>query len=290
MKLILIHGRDQQRKDPVELKKAWLEALDTGLTRAGLRLPDGVEVIFPYYGDELDRLAREIDAPLVEAIATRGAAIDSTEENFRGRLLLEIAQGAGVSQTAIEAHYPEGPQERGLLNWKWVHAIAKAIDHSCLRAGAIDAFTRDVSVYLTYPAVRRRIDKLVRDLCPVGPCVVVGHSLGSVVGYNVLHQLKPESPVTRYITVGSPLGLQAIMDRLAHPLAMPRTTATWFNAFDPRDIVALHPLTADRFPVIPAIDNKGDVANHTDNRHGIAGYLDDPVVAGRIVEALASSP
>jgi hypothetical protein len=30
------------------------------------------------------------------------------------------------------------------------------------------------------------------------------------------------------------------------------------------------------------------VKNHTDNRHGIAGYLDDPVVATRILNALGA--
>jgi hypothetical protein len=35
------------------------------------------------------------------------------------------------------------------------------------------------------------------------------------------------------------------------------------------------------------VENETDVQNHTDNRHGIAGYLNDPDVAWRIHAALA---
>ncbi len=60
----------------------------------------------------------------------------------------------------------------------------------------------------------------------------------------------------------------------------------WFNALDPKDAVALHPLTPEYFAVTPAIENKTDVENTTDNRHGISGYLDDAEVARRIYDAL----
>jgi hypothetical protein len=35
-----------------------------------------------------------------------------------------------------------------------------------------------------------------------------------------------------------------------------------------------------------SIENYSMVKNHTDNRHGIIGYLDDPSVAKRITDAL----
>jgi hypothetical protein len=60
----------------------------------------------------------------------------------------------------------------------------------------------------------------------------------------------------------------------------------WNNAFDSRDIVALNPLDRANFPVQPEIRNYGDIKNHTNNRHGIDGYLDDPIVAGWVLDAL----
>jgi hypothetical protein len=113
---------------------------------------------------------------------------------------------------------------------------------------------------------------------------VLGHSLGSVVGYRFLSERDGGDNVRRFITVGSPLGIRAIATRLGVPRHVGKPT--WFNAFDPRDIVALNPLDNDRFPTRPAILNHDRVDNHTDNRHGIVGYLDDPQVARAVVEGL----
>ena len=45
------------------------------------------------------------------------------------------------------------------------------------------------------------------------PTVIVGHSLGSVVAYNVAVNRKP-SVTTLLLTVGSPLGLPAVRSNL----------------------------------------------------------------------------
>ena len=60
----------------------------------------------------------------------------------------------------------------------------------------------------------------------------------------------------------------------------------WFNAMDKRDVVALYPLDSVHFPINPVTENKTDVQNETENRHGISGYLNDKEVAKRIYEAL----
>jgi len=91
------------------------------------------------------------------------------------------------------------------------------------------------------------------------------------------------------VTVGSPLGIRAISRRLATPLVMPAGAADWYNAFDPHDVVALYPLDAANFAITPPIKNYPHVNNHTDNRHGIGGYLDDADVAAQIAAALRSN-
>lgn len=286
MKLIFIHGRAQQGKDPVQLQKEWEDTWQKGLDRAGLQRPPSIQVAFPFYGDELDKLLKELDAPMVEDVVYRGAAPDSVEATFRGELLYEMAKDAGVSDAEIQAHYKGLPQEKGPLNWGWVQAILQALDRTPLGGETLDAFTRDVYVYLTIKAVRKRIDAIVTGVFSDGPCVVVAHSLGTVVGYNVLSKLPQTVQVKKYITVGSPLGLNAIKKNLESPLKMPPCVESWFNAYDDRDVVALHPLDGNTFNITPAIENKMDVDNQTDNRHGIIGYLNDGVVATKIREAL----
>jgi hypothetical protein len=67
---------------------------------------------------------------------------------------------------------------------------------------------------------------------------------------------------------------------------MPPCVKHWFNAYDSRDVVALNALDDTGFPITPPVENKSDVANFTENRHGIAGYLADPEVAAKVVEFL----
>lgn len=287
MNLIFIHGRSQGGKNPDELRGIWQASLDKGLEAAGLRMPPGVAVRFPFYGDKLDDLVGQVNSPLVADVATRGGPMDGIEPQFRYDLLDEIRKGMGISEDQVLAELPSGPQERGAQNWRWVHAILRVLDKTPLGVEMIDRFTRDVYVYLCYPAVAKQLHDMVTPHIQAGPCVVVGHSLGSIVGYNSLH-LCPGSKVSRYVTVGSPLGLQSIKGKLATPLSMPACTRSWFNARDPNDVVALHPLDAKRFGITPAISNKDDVKNHTDNQHSIEGYLDDPVVASQIYDALTS--
>ena len=288
MNLLLIHGRAQEGNDPVRLQAEWEEALGKGLQKAGLQRPADIRVVFPFYGDELDRIVRELEAPLMKDIVTRGAAADNRELEFRAEMFAEMAAGYAISDEEIQRQFGGEPQERGPLNWKWVQATLRVLDRTPLGDSAIDRFTRDVYVYLTYPAATRVIDRIVTEKLAPGQWVVVGHSLGSVVGYNVLRDVRDDAgiDVTRYVTVGSPLGVRAVRRRLASPLTMPACVKDWYNAFDRRDVVALYGLDAQNFPIHPPITNKGTVDNFTENRHGIVGYLEDADVSRKIVEAL----
>lgn len=288
MDLIFVHGRDQQGKDPQELQVQWETALMKGWKNLGLTRPNNLNIVFPFYGDELARLVEQLNAPLVSDVTTKGSAPDVNEAAFRGELLEELARNAGLTDNDIQVHYSGQPLEKGPLNWEWVQAILKALDNTPIGEASIDLFTRDVYVYLTNAAVRKKIDKIVAEKFTGKECIVVGHSLGSVVTYNVLRALGSRASAKRYVTVGSPLGVKAIQRLLVPPaLAMPDgLVGGWFNAYDERDVVALRPLDDRSFPVTPPIRNRAEVKNHTENRHGIIGYLDDSEVARWIYEAL----
>ncbi len=90
--------------------------------------------------------------------------------------------------------------------------------------------------------------------------------------------------VPLFLTVGSPLAIRAIRRQFL-PLRYPPVSA-WYNAFDPKDVVALYPLDVNNFPVQPAVENNNRVHNSTDNHHGIIGYLDDVDVARHVIGGL----
>jgi hypothetical protein len=288
--LVLVHGRAQQGKDAAQLKQTWIDAWREGLAKSGLDMPIAEEDIrFPFYGDTLEDLTEGVTAAEAAKIVIKGDNADAQETQFVRSMLLEIQQQTEVTDQQVQ-ELADGPIERGILNWEWVQNVLEAIDtHVPYASGAAVALaTRDVYKYLHHDGIRGVINAGVgAAITPGVETVVVGHSLGSVVSY---HLLKNEGQangwkVPLYLTVGAPLAVRAVKQGLA-PIKHPACVGAWFNAMDPRDIVSLYPLDAAHFDIDPAIENKTDVDNPTENRHGIVGYLPDPVVARRIYDAL----
>jgi hypothetical protein len=292
-----VHGRAQQDKEPAALKAEWLDALDTGLGKSGLRLPIGKgDVRFPYYGDTLAQLVAGVPPEVAAAIVVRGETTADDERRFIRSVLLQVQERVGISDAQLAAAVGPEVIERGPLNWEWLQGILRAIDrHVPYGSGAsIALFTNDVYNYLRNNAVRQDIEAGVSaSLTPGVETVIVGHSLGSVITYNLLRQEGEARgwQVPLYVTVGSPLGVTAIREALKSfaTTRCPPCVTRWFNAMDTRDVVALYPLAPQHFPLDPAepaIDNYTRVRNGTENRHGIGGYLDDERVAREIYEAL----
>ena len=298
--LIFVHGRAQEHKDATALKTEWLEALDEGLGKNNLSLPiPEQDVRFPYYGDTLFDLAAGRSASDAADVVVRGTESDQDEMRFVRAVLEEVRQQAGITEAQIAEVSGTDVVRRGPLNWEWVQGTLRAVDRFVPHGSgaSIALATRDVYQYLKNAAVRQEIDNGVAQALATGrESVVVSHSLGTVVAYNLLSaQGGPRSwKIPLFITLGSPLGVTEIRKAvrgLGGPLRCPPCARAWFNAMDQRDVVALYPLTTSVFPLdpaAPAIENKTDIRNRTQNRHGISGYLDDAEVARRIHAALTA--
>jgi hypothetical protein len=297
--LVLVHGISQEHKDSLVLKTEWLDALQEGLAKSNLTLPiPEHDVRFPYYGDTLYDLAKGETTDEAAQVVVRGEGIDDFEKRFTLDVIYEIRTKAGITDGQIAEIVGEEVVQRGPLNWGWVRGTLKAVDRLVPHgSGAgIALATHSVYVYLTNSALRQTIEEgVVSAISPSVETIVVGHSLGTVVSYNLLRregQLRGWK-VPLFVTVGSPLAVAAIRKTLKNfaPTRCPECVTRWFNAMDNRDIVALYPLDTKSFPLDPenpAIENKTDVRNSTENRHGIAGYLDDQEVAKRVYDALTA--
>jgi hypothetical protein len=298
--LVLIHGRAQENKDSIALKAEWIEALNEGLAKSNLELPiSEKDVRFPFYGDTLYDLVVGKNANEAAAIIVRGEASDAEEKRFIQSVLEEVRKEAGITEEQMMAIAGQQIVDRGPLNWEWLQTVLKAIDRHVPfgSGGSIALATRDVYRYLKDGTIRQVIDSGVSSaITPGTETVVVSHSLGTVVAYNLLRQNGQAQSwkVPLFVTVGSPLAVTEIrksVKALAAPTQCPSCVRVWFNAMDERDVVALYPLTANQFPLDPlnpAIENKTDVKNKTENRHGIGGYLDDKEVARKIYDALVA--
>jgi hypothetical protein len=149
LRLILIHGRAQQRKDPNQLQTEWENAWRSGLDAADLAFPDDVHIEFPYFGDHLDQLIQKIEAPFIVDVLTRGEAIDDATKRLQAELMLEMAQAAGIPDSTVQSYLDQPVLERGIENSAWVIATAKALDHTPLGPVTLKRVTHDVAVYLS---------------------------------------------------------------------------------------------------------------------------------------------
>ena len=124
MKLLLVHGRSQEDKNPAVLRHKWVNSLARGVEAAGLELPvSDDDIIFPYYGDALlDLTADEHpdhhrhDGEI--APITRGS--EHTDDiEFRCRVLNECLDSAGVNYERIWDNATPAVREAGPLSGEW---------------------------------------------------------------------------------------------------------------------------------------------------------------------------
>jgi hypothetical protein len=294
-RLVFIHGRSQQDKDAVVLKREWIAAWQAGLDKSGLAIPLPEDRIrFAYYGDTLRDMCEGKSADDAAKVIVRGAN-DNTEANTHlANLLDSYIAALQITDDEIEAELqvldPSPVKERGPQNWAWVQAVIRTIDNHVPGAGVLIALvTNDVHQYLGNNTINRTVmGGVTQAFDRNDDHVVVSHSLGTIVAYTLMQRFSAQAGwrVPLLVTLGSPLGIKSIRKRLV-PLKHPACVGEWFNALDRNDVVALYPLDAGHFNVTPPILNKTDVDNHTSNQHGIGGYLDDEDVARRIHAALA---
>ena len=298
--LVFIHGRAQEQKDSAALKAEWIDAFQQGLDESNLTLPiNEADIRFPFYGDTLYDLVGGKPSDEAAQVIVRGIDTDDDEKAFTRALIEEIRAKAGITDDQMASISGQDVMQKGgPLNWKWLHTVLRAIDRFVPNGSgtSIALFTHDVYQYLKNTAIRQTIDDGVSAaISPEVEAIVVSHSLGTVIAYNLLRNQGYGSgwKVPLFVTLGSPLAVTEIRRTLKSfsPTRCPECVSNWFNAMDERDVVALYPLDRGHFPlnpVNPAIENKRDVHNDTSNCHGIAGYLSDKEVARRIYDALVA--
>jgi len=148
--------------------------------------------------------------------------------------------------------------------------------------------------YFTEPGLRKKIRQRVADVVEHDTTVIVGHSLGSVVAYEVICA-HPDWPIRALVTLGSPLGIRNLsLDRLEPaPLpargqsdeltgSWPGSAEAWTNIADEGDIVALVKDLRPRF--VPRVTSW--LVHNGAHAHDIAPYLSTREAGAAILAGL----
>lgn len=151
--------------------------------------------------------------------------------------------------------------------------------------------SRDVTDYLVggqAKAMRAPVRDAIRSAGT--PAVVIAHSLGTIVTYDVLSELGSDAPeIPLLLTLGSPLGLPNVLERLVGGMPPPPgitpTVQRWENIADPFDPVALVQRLSPLFDPTDTIHDS-NVNNGALLNHDLTGYFDTATVQSLVRDAL----
>ena len=156
-------------------------------------------------------------------------------------------------------------------------------------------FVKDTAAYFFDQQVRKRIKQRLIDQLPTTgqPFVLVSHSQGTIVAFEVLSELSTRPEVDLFATMGSPLGIREIQDLLEEdgfPLQIPGRVRSWHNFADRLDPVALDAGLKSDFKPRGTINDHMVVNDRTKdllrfNPHSSVGYLANNTVRSVIHNA-----
>jgi hypothetical protein len=238
---------------------------------------------FSYYGRERPAGA---DAPWIDAVISQPAATPGDRrEALRWRR--RVMRGLYLIADFLPALIPFVPDP------KMKATIAETLRYFENRDGVAEL-------------VRQPLQQAFHEVCDLGvPFMIIGHSLGSVIAYDVLWKLSHEGTVgcrvDLFLTLGSPLGTRFVQKRLlGHgsngARRYPNNIRRWHNITAVGDLTAVDPRLRDdfrdmlRLGLVEEIrDNAEPVFNwyHSDeglNVHRSYGYLVNPAVGAVIAE------
>ena len=180
------------------------------------------------------------------------------------------------------------------------------INYNGISDAIIHRYFKDLEIYYAEECfddndIRCEARKLIRDrLVEViqkykgDDIFLIGHSMGSIIAYDVLTFLMPEINIHTFITIGSPLGFPVVQGKIAaewHAKRLvppnlktpPRVKKHWYNFADLNDKVALIYQLSKNFkanwrgikPMDFVVYNDYQIENEF-NPHKSFGYLRTP--------------
>jgi pimeloyl-ACP methyl ester carboxylesterase len=294
-----VHGIGN-KPEPSVLLEHWRVALldDDGIDLASLGVSSSLvywaDVLYPQplveaSGDESAELEL---APMVDAAPSDMswlASLPPQERAFVERLGIQVglATVASTPGDDLEAIVADSPLEAvplpAGLKRRLMRAFLRDVHHYLYD---VEFSPRNGESFQVRQDVRARTVAALANVGAVSrPHVVIGHSLGSVVAYDVLVNC-PDTPlVDGMITVGSPLGLSAVQGELTPPYTRndgwpERCLADgrWVNVSDGLDpVCGADPLLGGDFrrQGMVRVDDIA-VKNRGSWRHSIGKYLGQP--------------
>jgi hypothetical protein len=314
--VVFVHGL-AKKPPPEKLREIWLWALGRGgpkpevfgVDNPGINLEDqGIAFSFTYWADvfygtnyetdfrdqfenaneseltaaNFDSVAGDLEIPTPSSPRETRFLAD-LELKLDAQVMKQTVTGDEVTPTATTIATAPGQFE--IASW-----LPRPVKEAIIRKAAMEAYYYLFDKEYQRPdggryRVRRELrDRLVKDLRAASEAaekvVIVSHSMGTMIAYDVLRNVIDCPPVDTLFTLGSPLGVTEVQDELRavdvkavdFPAAKLRR---WINVFDPMDpICGADPRFANDYtPVGGRKVEDLEESNWGNWRHTITHYL-----------------
>lgn len=299
--IIFVHGIGN-KPQPSVLKCQWDSALAE--TELGDRSRMAYWVNRAFYPEPIDQTCADTDlvtSQIDEGLSLAARYVDTTSghgqpvEREVKRITSDPARQAFLLRIAQKMQRADAISADRLAprNVRQKILPLPAFLRRWITQGLTELLLRDVHDFF-FVHERRKImeDSLMGRLAGGGgPFVVLGHSLGSIIAYNVLRRLDPaQFQVPLFVTIGSPLGLDEVQDLLRQwtggNLPFPSCVGRWVNVADRLDPVALDGDISNDFE--GHIENYSGLINPDSPRHphSATGYLSTSYVREPVRETM----
>ncbi|WP_248870731.1 hypothetical protein [Streptomyces sp. HNA39] len=242
VRVVGVHGIGQSKTSQHQLTADWGRALKRGIDS----LPDVTACVasleVPHWTALMargtDRLGPEDD------LFGESVPMDPAEEEFVAEVFADLVRPEDVVFAETQPLATLGPPKL------WSPRLTRlAMAYDRRRPGGGVQFMvrrmREVRYYLTKPALAAEVRAFIRDGFTPDAAVVIGHSLGSVIAYDLLRHKEvgaagTGSALHTLVTCGSPLGIPAVRRLMGITDGTPLQLAPhirWVNVFDPDDFI-----------------------------------------------------
>ncbi|WP_269914219.1 hypothetical protein [Acinetobacter sp. HY1485] len=261
MKIIFIHGINQQKYNAQTFQDHWSKVFDIGVKQNQLD-SQHISLEFPFYGDILHHFAHKqktfkqhlLDAPI--------PLLPHYNKQNKSSLIKKLV---GISQFTKDHLLKE---------------MISLLNHfPNFHESLVQKFLFETYLYWHDATFQQQIYHRIASCFDENEeHIVIAHSLGSVVAYDLLQQLPHQYKVKRFITLASPLPFNVVQKHIVQPIQRPAVLqGDWYNFFSSDDYLTTKAMLPPLFNLQPAIINK-KIHTFLDKPHEIIGYLQHPSV------------
>lgn len=283
--VIFVHGL-AKKPPPSKLEEIWRWGLGRSPTpppfvgsNPGIDLDtEGVPAFFNYYADvfygddfekdfdsyyeaerdavlkvqNLDEVAGKLDRPLTLSVE---------EARFLEEVELKMVETSSPAEPLGLDAMPaaRGPSELEIASW-----LPKPAVQALIKKFALEAYyylfdkdyvrPSDGVTFTVRQELRTRLINQVKDASKLAQNIVlVSHSMGTMLAYDVVRNCDECPPVDALFTIGSPLGISEVQEQLLAKgkkrIDFPPKLRRWINVYDPLDpICGVDPTMHDYEP------------------------------------------